>query len=242
MLENVISPLTILLILPVILCVSLYLFWRYLFFFRNPNRKIPYDPKAILSPADGFVIYSKRVYPGEDIFSIKNNKHIKLDDLMFIDDVGLKDQPGWLIGIFMTLLDVHYNRAPIDGYIKKIKHDFPEGFRKNKGLLKIYLNLFLFKKTLCENCGHIISNERASFIIKNKNISAYVTQIADCWIKKIVTFKNNEEIKQGEVFGLIRMGSQVDIFVPDRDGSIEVLVKNRQKVKAGLTKLMRIKE
>ena len=241
LLKSVILTFSILLIITVLLCASLYLFWRCFFFFRNPPRRIPYDPKFILAPADGFVIYSKRVYPGEDIFSIKNNKHIKLDDLMFIEDDNLKNQPGWIIGIFMTFLDVHYNRAPIEGYIKEIKHDFLlNGFKKNKMLFKIYVNLFLFKKNLWENCEHIILNERASFVIKNKDISVYVTQIADGWIKKIITFKNNEEIKQGEVFGLIRMGSQVDIFVPDKDGSLEVLVKDRQKVKAGLTKLIRI--
>ena len=111
-----------------VFAIFLFLFWRFFFFFRNPNRRILYDTKSILSPADGFVIYCKRINPGDDIFSIKKNKHIKLDDLMFIDDKSLKNQPGWLIGVFMTFYDVHYNRAPIEGHIKKIKHFDVRGY------------------------------------------------------------------------------------------------------------------
>jgi len=229
------------LIILIVFAIILFLYWRYFFFFRNPKRKVPYNTKSILSPADGFVIYCKRINPGEDIFSIKKNKHIKLDDLMFIDDKDLKNQPGWLIGVFMTFYDVHYNRTPIEGHIKKIRHDFLHRYNTNKSLLKLYYNLFLFRKQLWKNCDHIISNERASYVIKNKNLSVYVTQIADSWINKIVTFKDNEEVKQGEVFGMIKMGSQVDLFVPDKNESLEVVVKVRQRVKAGLTELIRVK-
>lgn len=229
-------------IITIVLAIYLFVYWRFFFFFRNPKRKIPYDPKSILSPADGFVIYCKRINPGEDIFSIKKNKHIQLDDLMFIDNKDLKNQPGWLIGVFMTFFDVHYNRAPIEGYIKKIRHDFLHKFDINKRLLKLYFNILFFRKPVWKNCEHIISNERASYVIKNKNLSIYVTQIADSWVNKIVTIKDNEYIKHGEVFGLIKMGSQVDIFVPDKNKTLEVLVKVRQRVKAGLTELIRIKD
>jgi len=226
----------------IISIIFLFLYWRFFFFFRNPKRAIPYDTKSILSPADGFVIYSKKINPGDDIFSIKKNKHIKLDDLMFIDDKDLKNQPGWLIGVFMTFLDVHYNRAPIGGHIKKIRHDFPNKFNINKRLFKLYLNILFFRKPLWKNCNHIFSNERASYVIKNKNLSVYVTQIADSWVNKIVTFKDNEKIKQGEIFGLVKMGSQVDIFVPDKNKTFDVVIKVRQRVKAGLTELIRIKD
>ena len=226
----------------IISIIILFLYWRFFFFFRNPKRTIPYDTKSILSPADGLVIYCKKINPDDDIFSIKKNKHIKLDDLMFIDDKDLKNQPGWLIGVFMTFLDVHYNRAPIEGQIKKIRHDFLNKFKINKRLFKLYFNILFFRKPLWKNCNHIISNERASYVIKNKNLSVYVTQIADSWVNKIVTFKDNEKIKQGEIFGLVKMGSQVDIFVPDKNKSLDVVIKVRQRVKAGLTELIRIKD
>lgn len=229
-------------IITIVFIILLFICWRFFFFFRNPDRTIPYNPKSILSPADGFVIYCKKINPGDDIFSIKKNKHIKLDDLMFIDDKDLKNQPGWLIGVFMTFLDVHYNRAPIEGHIKKIRHDSLNKFKINKRLLKLYFNIIFFRKPIWKNCEHIISNERSSYVIKNKNLSVYVTQIADSWVNKIVTFKDNEKIKQGEVFGMVKMGSQVDIFVPDKNKTIEVVIKVRQRVKAGLTELIRIKE
>jgi phosphatidylserine decarboxylase len=228
-------------IIILVIVIILFVYWRFFFFFRNPDRIIPYDSKSILSPADGFVIYCKKINPGDDIFSIKKNKHIKLDDLMFIDEKDLKNQPGWLIGIFMTFLNVHYNRAPIEGHIEKIRHDFLNKFKVNKRLFKLYFNILFFKKPLWKNCEHIISNERASFVIKNKNLSVYVTQIADSWVNKIVTFKDNEEIKQGEIFGIVKMGSQVDIFVPDNNGSLKVVITEGQRVKAGLTELIRIK-
>lgn len=225
----------------IIFFIIFLIVWRYFFFYRNPNREIQYDEKSILSPADGFIVYCKRINPKENIFSIKKNKHIKLDDLMKINDSNLKNKPGWLIGVFMTFFDVHYNRSPIGGYIKKITHNFPKRYKKNFSMRKLYFNFFFSKNNIMKNCEHLISNERASYIIKNKKISVYVTQIADRWINKIVTYKNNEEIKQGDIFGLVKIGSQVDIFVPDVDNKIEILVKERQRVKAGLTKLLRIK-
>jgi len=160
---------------------------------------------------------------------------------MFIDDKSLLNQPGWLIGIFMTFLDVHYNVAPISGYITQIMHDFPSKLRKNKNMLKMYKNFLLHSKQLWENCEYIITNERASYIIKNERLSVYVTQIADSWINKIVTYKNNEQIEQGQIFGLIRMGSQVDIFISDKNDILEILVKERQRVKAGISKLVSLK-
>jgi len=228
------------LIIILIIIVSVYLFWRYIYFFRNPSRQISYDPKSILSPADGTILYCKKIEPGANIFSIKKNNHIKLDDLMFTEDKSLK-QSGWLIGIVMTLLDVHYNRAPIDGFVKKIMHDFPDGFNKNKFMISAIKNIIFNRKPLWKNCEYIVTNERASYIFKNEKITLYVTQIADRWIDKIVSLKNNTTVKQGEVFGLIKMGSQVDIFVPDSNGEIELLVREKQKVKAGITKLMKIK-
>jgi phosphatidylserine decarboxylase len=98
-------------------------------------------------------------------------------------------------------------------------------------------NLVFNEKPVWHDCDYLITNERASYIIENGNKSIYVTQIADKWVKKIVTFRDNEEVNQGEIFGLIRMGSQVDIFIPD-NGKMKINVKERQHVKAGLTCLI----
>ena len=181
----------------------------------------------------------KEIRPGEQIFSMKKGRKILLDDLMFIDDESLLDRSGYLIGIFMSPFDVHYNRAPIKGVIRKIGHGFPPGGEVNFNMFHIQSNLFFDLKPYWKGCDCVVSNERASYLIKNENLSLYVTQIADRWVRKIVTFKNDGEIAQGEIFGLIRMGSQVDLFIPGDSGA-RPLVRERQHVKAGLTPLFRI--
>lgn len=221
--------------------IMLFLIWRFLFFFRNPKRKIDYNDQNILSPADGFVIYIKKVEPGNDIFSIKKGNKILLDDLMFIDDKALLHKPGWLIGISMSPFDIHYNRSPIRGFIKKIRHDFPTREKSNADMFPGLQNMFFNLKPYYSGCDYIIKNERASYLIKNESIKVYVTQIADNWIKKIVTYKENTTMKQGDVFGMIRMGSQVDVFIPDSQGFVQIQVRERNHVKAGITTLASIR-
>lgn len=224
-----------------VILITLFIIWRFVFFFRNPDRKIVYDDNNILSPADGFVIYIKKVEPGCEIISIKKGNSILLNDLMFIDDKSLLDKPGWLIGISMSPFDIHYNRSPIRGTIKKIRHDFPTNRKINLDMFVGFQNMFFNIKPFYTNCDYLIHNERASFIIKNEHISVYVTQIADNWIKKIVTYKDQTDIKQGEVFGLIRMGSQVDLFIPDEENRTKVLVEERKHIKAGITIIAKVK-
>ena len=229
----------LLLTIIIIIFITLFCLWRFLFFFRNPKRDIPYNDTQMLSPADGLIIYIKEVIPGEAIFSIKGENKILLKDLMFSDDPSLFNKPGYLIGIYMSVFDVHYNRAPIHGHIKKIAHDFPTNKKENKTMLNAFDNLTYNLNPLWNECDYLITNERASYLIKNNKHSVYVTQIADRWVKKIVTLKNEETINQGEVFGLIKMGSQVDIFIPQKN-NIKILVKERQHVKAGITPLLEI--
>nr|WP_321411742.1 phosphatidylserine decarboxylase [uncultured Carboxylicivirga sp.] len=223
------------------LVVVLFIVWRFWFFFRNPNRTIQYDENNILSPADGFIVYIRKVIPGEDIFANKKGRKILLDEIMFLDDKEFLSHEGWLIGICMGPFNVHYNRAPIGGYFTKIKHDFPSTLKGNKTMFPALQNMFFNLQPYYEGCDYIVSNERASYVISNHRLKLYVTQIADNWIRKIITFRNKEEIKQGDVFGLIKMGSQVDLFILDQDNTIEILVNERQKVRAGTTILAKLK-
>ena len=162
---------------------------------------------------------------------------------MHINDESIADKTGYLIGVFMNPFNVHYNRTPITGHINKISHDFPNSKncdRKNRGMLNSISNLFFDEKPYWKACDYIIHNERASYTIKNNDTTLYMTQIADSWTKKIINYKDNEQVKQGEIFGLIRMGSQVDIFVPDCD-KYELNVQEGQKVKAGQSVLLKKK-
>ena len=231
-----------------LILIGLFIFWRFFFFFRNPQRKIPYNDNHILSPADGFILYIKEVNPkdNKDIFSIKKKKNIKLHELMNLPEEDL-NKPGYLFGIFMSPFDVHYNRAPIAGEIQKLVHEYPSRLArrlekkegKNLSMFNAQSNLFFNEKPFTHDCDYLITNERASYVLKNDRLTLYFTQIADNWVNKIVTFKNGEPIKQGERFGMIRMGSQVDIFVPKLP-KMKILVRERQHVKAGLTPLIEL--
>jgi phosphatidylserine decarboxylase len=216
------------------LFLSLFAFWRFWFFFRNPKRTSNAPGNAILSPADGFVLYIKFVEKiDREIFSVKNEKPIFLPDLMYLRKTDSNFKSGWLIGIMMTPLDVHYNRAPIAGHITKIRHDFPTHVKTNFNMFPALQNLFFNKEKPTEDCPYLVYNERASYLITGERLKVFVTQIADRYVRKIVTFKDNVSVSRGEVFGLIRMGSQVDLFIPDPSGTIAVMVNERQHVLAG---------
>ena len=219
-----------------------FMLWRFFIFFRNPKRNININRDHILAPADGFIVYIKEISTSskKPIFSIKGKHVIKLTDLMNLKNNALNDTDGILIGIFMSPFDVHYNRSPIEGKINKIQHEFPQGEthqKKNQSMFNTLSNLIFNEKPFTHDSEYIISNERASYLITNDRLSVYVTQIADQWVNKIVTYIDNEFIEQGEIFGLIRMGSQVDIFIPDINIS-QVVVSERQHVVAGKTILI----
>ena len=219
--------------------LALFFLWRFFFFFRNPARRIVANDSLVLSPADGFVLYVLRVRPGEALFAVKQGRPILLDDLMFLEDPELP-RDGWLIGVYMSPFDVHFNRAPIRGRIRKIAHRFPQNGDEggNASMFPAQPNLFFGSGPTTQGCDYLVRNERASYVFSNEQRSVYVTQIADRWIRKIVTFRDGVPVAQGEVFGLIRMGSQVDVFVPDPAGRMDVLVKERQHVRAGLDALL----
>jgi phosphatidylserine decarboxylase len=221
--------------------VGLFVLWRYFFFFRNPSRVIPIDSRSVLSPADGRVLYIKKVKNDgkEPIMAIKNRRVIALSELMHVDDEPLAGAEGYLVGIMMGPLNVHYNRSPIAGHIRKIAHKFPSQSNSiNACMFNAISNLFLGEKPYYHDCDHVIDNERASYIVTGESFSLYVTQIAERWVKRIVSYCEEQTVQQGEVFGLIRMGSQVDLFVP-RPDQFQVSVREGQRVKAGLTELLR---
>ncbi len=221
--------------------LALFAFWRFFFFFRNPRRHIPADDSLVLSPADGFVLYVVRVRPGEPVFAVKDGERVLLDDLMLLDDPKLP-RDGWLAGIYMSPFDVHYNRAPIRGRVQKIAHRFPgrDTGTGNASMFPGQANLFFNLKPTWHGCDYLVKNERASYLFSNEERRVYVTQIADRWIRRIVSLRDGEEVAQGDVFGLIRMGSQVDVFVPDPARRVEALVHERQHVRAGLDALFRV--
>jgi phosphatidylserine decarboxylase len=162
-----------------------------LYFFRDPDRIAPKAENVVASPADGKVLFIKDVY---------DNKFIN----------GKAKQ----ISIFMSLLDVHVNRIPIDGkleYLKYHKGEFVAAFEdKASG-----------------------NNERCEFGIKSKYGKILFTQVAGFLARRIVyEIKPGDMVKIGERFGMIKFGSRVDIVVPE-DWTAKV--KKGEHVSAGET-------
>lgn len=165
-----------------------------LYFFRDPRRNALHgsaDASAsILSPGDGRVLEVSEEWS---------------------PILGEKTK---VIKIFLSIFDVHLQRAPIPGKIEKIE------YQKGKFL----------------DARHpraSFENERNSILIKNGKCKVVVKQIAGWIARRIVCYiQEGEEIGLGQRLGIIQFGSQVDLFLPM---DIEVLVKKGEVVKGGVS-------
>ncbi len=168
-------------------------------FFRDPHRLGSERHVDVLSPADGTVVQIKDVADGE-VWP------------------GLTKQ----ISIFMSVFDVHVNRAPITG---KIVH-----YRYNPG-----------KKIAAFAEKSSIENEQNLVVIEDGHGGTIAfKQIAGLLARRIVfDKKEGDEIVRGERVGMIKFGSRVDVFFPP---FATVKVKMREKVKVGLTVIGEIEE
>ncbi len=174
--------------------IALFVLW----FFRNPERSIPGDPGAIVSPADGRVI--------------------KIEE---IDETDMLEGKFKKISIFMNIFNVHVNRCPYPGTIKRIK------YREGR----------FFSADLDKASSE---NERNDVLIEtNEGKQILVVQIAGLVARRIVCWvKEGGTLRRGERFGLIRFGSRLEVFMPI---DTEVLVKVGDRVKAGHTKVGNLK-
>ncbi len=118
------------------------------------------------------------------------------------------------VSIFLSIFNVHIQRLPITGEVTKV--DYIEGK---------FINATLDKAS--------DENERLKITIKNGNNLIYVTQIAGLIARRIVNYvKPNENINQGERYGIIKFGSRVDIEFPN---SFKLLVNEGQQCIGGET-------
>jgi len=185
-----------------IVLVFLFLF----FFYRDPERTAP-KGRVIVSPADGKII---------EIIKIDNKtQRIKKGVLGKIEAIT-KDtiEKGYLISIFMSPFDVHVNRAPIAGKVSYVKH--------TKGR---FFNAANFEKSLM--------NEKNEIIIENNDMKIKVIQIAGFIARRIACYvKKGQTIKIGQKIGMIKLGSQLCIIMPDK---AKINAKLKDRVKAGET-------
>ncbi len=118
------------------------------------------------------------------------------------------------VSIFLSIFNVHIQRLPISGEVTKV--DYIEGK---------FINATLDKASE--------ENERLKITIKNGNNLIYVTQIAGLIARRIVNYvKPNENINQGDRYGIIKFGSRVDIEFPN---SFKLLVNEGQQCIGGET-------
>ena len=187
---------------PPLLFPGLLLAYGVYLFFRDPERVPPDSPRAVVSPADGTVCLLMQVPIPAEL------------------DAG--DRPVWRVSVFMSVLDVHVNRAPADGTVVK-KHYIPGKF----------LNASLDKASA--------DNERMLYLMRTEDgqTLAFV-QIAGLIARRIVSFvKEGAALAQGERFGLIRFGSRVDVYLPP---GVEPCVRVGQTMVAGETILAKLPE
>ncbi len=213
-----------------------YLFWRHVWFTRTSSRNPP-DAPGVVSPADGTVVYVRHVAPGEDVVVVKRGAGVSLGDIVR-EDIAL---PKLVIGIFMSPFDVHYNRIPLSGRVEFVRH-YPAR-TNNRHMLRMYLRVLLGRAPLFRGSAHIGDNERAVTRIRARyrdaELDYYVVQIGARGVAGISTYlAPGDAVERGSVFGIVRIGSQVDLVLPWRE-DLEVCVTPGQRVRAGETILVR---
>ena len=166
----------------------------YILFFRDPERSIPLDD-VIVSPADGIVTY---IGPSQaPIIGLETSKQF------------------FKISIFLNIFNVHVNRMPTSGIVKKIKYIHGK-----------FINATLDKSSE--------DNERNIILIETHNKeNIFVTQIAGLIARRIVCeIKENQEVYLGHRFGIIKFGSRVDLYLPSH---FKTLISVGQTLIAGET-------
>lgn len=139
-------------------------------FFRNPGRTVPSGDGVVVAPADGKIVKARKD----------------------------PDTGRWKVSIFMNVFDVHLNRVPVTGVVRKISY-IPGKF----------LNADLDKAS-----EH---NERNTLVLETDNgREVAMTQVAGLVARRIVCYAEvSDRLKVGTIFGLIRFGSRVDLDLPE---------------------------
>jgi len=181
-------------------------------FFRDPSRPMFCDPEYFFSPADGIIIYQREVQPTDCIVDIKG-KAYSLRSAMQDDTF---DQASLVIGVFMTMYDVHINRLPYAGFLSYRQLDAISTF--NRPMLDIEHSLVDDLMIDHSKAEYLHSNQRMINRVYAPDLQQYyyVLQIADYDVDCIMPFQLNQNVVlgQNERFSQIRFGSQVDLIVP----------------------------
>jgi phosphatidylserine decarboxylase len=180
-------------------------------FFRDPERASPDASDVIVSPADGEVLYVGESEGGLLPIASKDGRRYTLQELT---KTPLARADAVVVGIGLSLLDVHVNRAPVAGRIALLRR-FPGRF----GSLR--------------RPEMVFENERATMVIEHGSSQVAVVLIASRLVRRIVTFvSEGDHVAVGQRLGMIRFGSQVDLVLPART-DVDVCVRPGDHVRAG---------
>lgn len=166
-------------------------------FFRDPPRAVPDDPQAVLSPADGRIVAVEKV----------RDPYLERDALK--------------ISVFMNVFNVHSNRSPVDGTVKRRWYHAGS-----------FLNAALDKASL--------ENERNALWLRTRDgQDVTCVQIAGLVARRILCYvEEGAGLERGQRYGFIRFGSRVDVYLPP---DVEVKAALGDKVYAAESILARLK-
>lgn len=171
--------------------IGLFATIAFAYFFRDPERRPPNDSNAVVATADGKIVV-----------------------------VGPHPDGGTQIHTFLSVLDVHVNRAPVAGVVRESVH------RPGK-----------FELAWKDEAGS--QNERQDLVIESAHGIISSAQIAGILARRIIcTPQVGDTLKQGDRIGMIRFGSRAEVIVPE---GFEATVKVGDRVKGGETILARRK-
>jgi len=165
-------------------------------FFRDPERVTPSEPDAVVAAADGVVA-----------------------DIMELEEDEVVKQRMKRVGIFLSVFDVHTNRAPVEGRISYKQHR--EG---------------LCLDARSPDCSG--KNESMTWAFENPRATIVVKQLTGAIARRIVGWSQvNDFLTKGERFGMIRFGSRTEVYLPLE---ATVLVKVGDRVAGGSTIIARL--
>lgn len=165
------------------------------YFFRDPDRVTPTDPRLVVSPADGVIQAITKASPPREL--------------------EMDERPLKRVSVFMNVFDCHVNRSPVNGTVTAF------AYRPGR-----FFNASLDKASE-EN------ERRAMRLTMADGAELAVVQIAGLVARRIVCWaKDDQALRAGERYGMIRFGSRVDVYLPDDS---RVLVMPGQRATAGET-------
>ncbi len=183
-------------ITPWLALLGLLLILYTFYFFRDPDRTVPGDEACVVAPADGLVA-----------------------DIEEVDETQVTRTRMKRVGIFLSVFDVHTNRAPIAGRV-------------------VYTEYYVGKFLDARHRDASRLNEYRTWGFRNEVVTIVVRQITGAIARRIVAWsKVGDAVEKGERFGMIRFGSRTEIYLP-LDAEISVAVGDR--VQGGLTEIARL--